>query len=512
MRGEEVLEIGFILTIITYIRTRLVSNITVTNMITPSHCDLAFMSAKYHFDDELANVLRALFNVDQASLRLLRMMMPNTKLETLKRSLLILVKYQLVDYTKAVDKSFNQQYEYSVAPSRVFSFFRVQKFVQKVESKHGTIQGILVKALVGRGVLNRDELLTVVGHDMINHKLENSIEITRDLMTNHLDSLISRRIVVSSGSNLCVNIEKLSRLYRDELVTETVYSLFNRNSKVRSIAETILELSRDNTPDDASQSTPVTMLDLYSSLVPDIFPTPVQLERYMTRLVEETGIRIFETSGIHPQKGPMFSINIGSIIDHLIKEHVSARITTRFGPQCCRIFKVLLKRGPLLLKQVEEMVMLPARDVREYSYMLIKEGLIRNRQVPKTPDNAPGKSVFIMSVELDQVVYNIADLCCRSISNLLRRVLHESDKDKTLLEQVIEAQRIIDSEESKLGLTHEHKSDLWGQYFNSHELVQLETIRFKLDKMLLAKCQVDDTLFLAHTWLCLRPSLVKSID
>lgn len=481
-------------------------------MITPSHCDLAYISTKYHFNDDLAKVLRALFNVDQAPLRLLRMMIPDAKLESLKRSLLILVKYQLVDYVRTVDKSFNQQYEYSVVPNRVFCFFRVQRFIQSIESKNGPVQGILIRNLVGRGLLSRKELINIACCEIDNHKLENWTDKKRDLIENQLDLLLTRRIIVTSSCNLCVNIEKLARDYRDDIVVDTVSALFNKNPKVQLIAKEILELSKDTTAYDACLTSPISMLDLCSSLVPDVFPTSVQLEGYMEKLTTDSGFRLFEASGVHPQKGPMVALNIGSVIDHLVKEHVSAMITTRFGPKCCRVFKVLLRRGPLLLKQVEEIVMLPARDVREYSYMLIKEGLIRNRQVPKTPDNAPGKSVFIMSVDLEQVVHNVADLCCRSMGNLLRRLIHESQKDKTLLEQAAEAQKLIDAENSKLGFTAESKSEQWNQYFNSHELVQLEKIRIKLDKMLLAKYQVDDTLFLAHTWLSLRSHLEKSFD
>lgn len=445
-------------------------------------------------------------------MRYLRSKLPDMKFENLKRALLILVRYQLVDYVKTISKTFNQQYEYSIVPHRVFCFFRIHKFIRRIESRQGHVAGWILKCLAGRGCLGRHELIHKACREISDGQLKAIKGEKKIYIEGQLDVLMARRFVVLSNDNLCLNIERLARYYRDHLVVETISALFNNDLKIRALAEAILEMSKDNTADDACITAPVTMIDLYTSLIPDIFSTQAQLERYIAKLTTETGIRFFETCGVHPQKGPLFALNLGYVVDHLMKEHISAMITTRFGPKCCRVFRVLLKRGPLLLRQIEEIVMLPARDVREYTYMLIKEGLLRNRQVSKTPDNAPSKSVFIMSVEFDQVVHNVADLCCRSMGNLLRRYIHESNMDATLLEQASAVERLLDTEESKSGLSNESRSEQWNQYFNSHELAQLKSTRMKLDKILLASSQVDDTLFLTHTWLGLRSKMDKDID
>lgn len=481
-------------------------------MITPLHCDLAYILTRYHFSDDLAKVLKALFNVDQASLKYLKFNLPKLKLENLKRALLILVRYQLVDYVKTISKTFNQQYEYSVVPHRVFCFFRIHKFIRKVESRQGNVAGWILKCLAGQGISYRHELVQEGCKQISGNQVKSIADEKKIHIEAQLDALMARRLVVQSNDNLCLNIEKLARDYRDQIVVETVSALYNKDLKIKALAEAILKISEDNTADDACITAPVTMIDLYAALIPDLFLTQAQLDQYIAKLTTDDGVRYFSTCGVHPHKGPMFAFNIGHVIDHLMKEHISAMITTRFGPKCCRIFKVLLKKGPLLLRQIEEIVMLPARDVREYTYMLIKEGLLRNRQVSKTPDHAPSKSVFIMSVEFDQVVHNIADLCCRSMSNLLRRYIHESKMDATLLEQASAVERLLDAENNKSGLSNEDRIEQWNQYFNSHELAQLKTTRMKLDKILLANSQVDDTLFLAHTWLCLRPKMDKDTD
>lgn len=450
----------------------------------------------------MASVVSALFNYDQASLRLLKSTLPELTLADVKKSLLILVKYQLVDYVKTVKNSIHQ-YEYSVVPQRVFSFFRIPRFIQRFGGADDRISGIILANLVEKGLLGKDRLLELtvrkMKHDQVDHDKSSPETSINELIM----KLTLQRYIVQTSNNLCINIERFNRQYRDDLIVETIHNYYNKESKVRSLCQTLLDLSFANTADDAAVTAPIPISELMAALVPRDFVDKNQIDRYLSKLTSESNNRFFMASGIHPNKGPMYALNIGLAIDYLIREHLSSRVNTKFGPKCCRVFRVLLSRGPLLLKQIEECVMLPARDVREYSYMLIKEGLIRNRQVPKTPDNAPGKSVFIMSVELDQVVYSTIDICCRSISHLLIRYEHELNFNKSLLDRSKAVQELLGSNEA---ISNEAQDD-WNQYFNSHEVSQLNRINFTLDKILLAKAQVDETLFLFHSWISVKPNL-----
>lgn len=465
-------------------------------MATPAHSELAYCLTNQHFGPTVASVIRTLFNFDQASLRLLRANLPNIKLVDLKKALLILVKHQLVDYVRAV-RTFHQQYEYSVALNRVFSFYRGGKMIDMIDAREGNVASSLVKILLEKALLSREELIRL-------SSLKLQPDIQKSQIEESLTSLMSKDYIVQNTQNYCVNFERLTREQRDDLVVNTVSEFYNNDPKVRSLCRTILDLSFETTIADASVTAPVPLMDILARLIPQYIR--LQVEKYLEKLTSEKVFRFFLTSGVHPNKGAMYAIDVGLVIDYLVKEHLCSVITTRFGPKCCRVFKVLLQRGPLLLKQIEECIMLPARDVREYSYMLIKSGLIRNRQVPKTPDNAPGKSVFIMSVDLDQVVYNIADTCCQSMSNLLMRHEHEQRVNETLIGRSKAVVKLI--KESG----QEASAEYWTEYFSSHELSQLERVNLTLDKILIAKSQVDDTLFLMHTWIQLRPSMDRDFN
>lgn len=450
----------------------------------------------------MASVVNALFNYDQASLRLLKSVLPDLKLADVKRSLLILVKYQLVDYVKTV-KNFIHQYEYSVVPHRVFSFFRIPRFIQKFGGTDDRLVGIILANLVEKGLIGRDRLLQMTVSKMKQDQGDHDTTGLETTINELIMKLTFQRYIVQTSNNLCINIERFNRQYRDDLIVETIYNYYNKESKIRSLCQTLLDSSFENTADDAAVTAPIPITELMAVLVPRNFVDKNQLDRYLSKLTSESNNRFFMASGIHPNKGPMYALNVGLAIDYLVREHLSSRVNTKFGPKCCRVFRVLLSRGPLLLKQIEECVMLPARDVREYSYMLIKEGLIRNRQVPKTPDNAPGKSVFIMSVELDQTVYSTIDICCRSMSHLLMRYEHELNFNKSLLDRSKAVQKLLGSND----VNPNEAQDDWNQYFNSHEVSQLNRINYTLDKILLARAQVDETLSLFHSWISIRPNL-----
>lgn len=470
-------------------------------METSAHSDLAYSMCKQYFGDTVAKVIKVLFNHDQVSMRSLKLELTDIKINDIKRALLILVKYQLVDYVKTV-KSFSEYHEYSIVPRRIFSFFRVTRFLQETGARNEFVGKTILSILMEKGLLNRKTLIdNSLGRLNINVSQQKSDSLKAEI-DQHLEILTSNKFIAQNNNNLCINIDRLNRNHRDNLIVETIYKYYNQESRIQQLSRAILTQSFDNTSNEATVTAPVPLLELASNLVPGEFKDKIQLERYLTKLSTGNEVRFFSLSGVHPVKGSMYAIDIGSVIGHLVKEHLSSCVTTRFGPKCCRVFRVLLSRGPLLLKQIEEIIMLPARDVREYSYMLIKEGFIRNRQVPKTPDNAPGKSVFIMSVELDHVVYGAVDLCCRTMNNLLMRYEHELCQNQALLNKAKAAQEHFQANESG-----PNAEDDWSQFFNNHELAQLDIINSTLDKILLAKAQVDETLFLLHSWLEIRPNL-----
>lgn len=441
------------------------------------------MLTKHYFNETIAKVIDNLFKYDQASIGLIRMTDPSLKTQDLKKALIILIKYQLVDYNRTIKSC-----DYIVPLERLFAFFRLPKFLQTSAAKDGEPTARLLKILAEMGTVGLESLLDISSKGQ---------KESRDEMKDILESLSANKYVSVMNKNVYMQIERFNRDYRDDLITETVENFYNKETNVKLICATILKLSLETTGDDAAITAPVDLTSLHNNLK-TTFKSKVDLEAYLSKLTCDINYRFFMTSGTHPQRGPMYALNVGLVIDYLLKEHVCSMISLKYGPKCCRLFRILLIKGPLLLKQIEDIIMLPARDVREYVSMLNKENLVRNRQVPRTPDNAPGKSVFILSVEMDPIVYTTADLCCRSMHNLLRRYEFELSRNEALLTRMKAVEELLGTSQ---------QTDEWNQYFNSHELVELNSTLRNLHRLLLARNQVDDTLFLCHTWLTIRKNM-----
>jgi transcription initiation factor IIE alpha subunit len=456
-------------------------------LVSRDHKELAYLLTKYYFNETVATVIKVLYDYDQASVGLLRLINPSLRIQDLKRALIILIKYQLVDYNRTIKSC-----QYLVPLERLFAFFRLPKYLQTIAIKDGEPTARVLRILAHRGTIGIESLLD------ISSKGEKQ---TRDEMKDIINSLSARSYIAIMKENVYLRIERFDRDHRDDLIIDAIMNFYSKEPKVKAICQTILLLSMDNTGDDAPITAPVDLTSLHNALKREEFPSKANLEIYLSKLTSEHNFKFFVTSGIHPQRGPLYALDVGSVIDYLLKEHICSVITTKYGPKCCRLFRILLQKGPLLLKQVEEIIMLPARDVREYSYMLNMENFIRNRQVPKTPDNAPGKSVFILSVEMDPIVYKIADLSCRSMYNLLTRYDFELNRNEPLLSRSRAVQDLLGTKE---------QTDEWNQYFNSHELIELNSTNRNLERILLARNQVDDTLFLCHVWLTMRKNMEKS--
>uniref|UniRef100_A0A6G1S5H3 DNA-directed RNA polymerase III subunit RPC3 n=1 Tax=Aceria tosichella TaxID=561515 RepID=A0A6G1S5H3_9ACAR len=457
-------------------------------LVSVAHRELAYLLTKHYFNETVAKVIMNLFKYDQASMGLLRMIDPSLKVNDLKKALIILIKYQLVDYNRTIKSC-----DYIVPLERLFAFFRLPKFLHAVALADGEPTSRILRIVAERGTIGREALVNLSSK---------GYKETKQEITDIMNSLSARNYIAIMKENVYLRIERFDRDHRDDLITDAIMNFYNKEAKVRSICEAILTLSMDITGDDAPITAPIDLTSLHNALKREEFQNKANLELYLSKLTTEFNYKFFIASGNHPQRGPMFALNVGAVIDHLLKEHVCSVITTKFGPKCCRLFRILLQKGPLLLKQIEEIIMLPARDVREYSYMLNKENFIRNRQVPKTPDNAPGKSVFILSVEMDPIVYKIADLCCRSMVNLLTRYDFEIERNEPLLSRSRAVQDLLGVKE----VTEE-----WNEYFNSHEMVELNAVNRNLDRLLLARNQVDETMFLCHIWLTMRKNMQKSM-
>lgn len=477
-------------------------------MSSPAHGELAYNLGKFYFGQEVALVIKKLFTYDQLTLQNLHSELPHLKREDLKKALLVPVKYQLVDYVKRV-KNFRSQYEYTLSCQRLFSFFRIPRLIQLIGDKQGKNIPNLLTCISEKALVEKEILLKLVidrsPKNETNIKQEQSETDLNIPLQNDLDKLLKLRYVVMLGNSLCLNIERLSRVCRDNLICETIHGYYHKEPRIKALAQSILSITSESTSENATITAPVPFTTLTDTLVPNFFSDRAQLETYLARLTTETNNRFIASLGLYQGKGQMYAIDLGLVIDYLVKEYLSSMVTSRFGPRCCRVFRLLLRRGSLLLKQIEESVMLPAKDVREYSYMLIKEGLVRNQQVPKTPDLAPSKSLFIMYVELDQVVYQATDHCCRAMSNLLIRYEHELTTNKTILDRSKAVQELLRSE--GLEENSPESKEIWSQYFNSHELAQLEQVNKNLHRILMAKAQVDEMLFLLETWLNMRPDL-----
>lgn len=409
----------------------------------------------------------------------------------LKQSLLNLIKYQLVDYTRNV-KSYRHQYDYKIIFPRIFFFFRIPKMISETSLKDAPFAASILQTVAEGGLIDANVVRAKLKAEFA--PKYNEPEELEARLNAELSKLINDRYIDQINNNFSINIENCSRFYRDNLIVKALTNYYG-NANVGHLCRAILDLSLHNTDHLALITAPVTMTDLCKSLIPGQFHSRELLERHLGKLTSEQNNRFLISCGSHPTKGDMFAINIGLVIDYLVKEHLSTLITAKFGPKCCRVFRVLMSRGPLLPEQIEGIIMLPSRDVREYCYMMMKEGFVRIRQIPKTPDCAPAKSVYLVLVELEQVIFMVADSCCKSIANLLRRHEYESNKHKALLDRSKAVLEMLGSS------TNSEHNEEWLQYFNSHELSELDRINTRLDKLLLAKSQSDETLHLLHTYM-----------
>ncbi|KAI1285900.1 DNA-directed RNA polymerase III subunit RPC3 [Halotydeus destructor] len=204
--------------------------------------------------------------------------------------------------------------------------------------------------------------------------------------------------------------------------------------------------------------------------------------------------------------GGMYIVNTFKCLTLLTEACVTSIVEHRFGGKCARIFRILLAKKRLQQKQIEEIAMLPQKECRELTFMLVREGFVKTLQVPKQADYQPSKTFFVFSVDMDSVVRITMDICKKAIHNAIARREHDYSQHKPLIERKFFVDQIIENLKLQEN-TEQQISDL-EQQFSTHENELLRELKSSFSALECSELQVDETFTLLQTWLNMNGKII----
>lgn len=110
-------------------------------------------------------------------------------------------------------------------------------------------------------------------------------------------------------------------------------------------------------------------------------------------------------------------------------------IESRYGDVALRVIHVLHAKGKLDEKRLQEISLLPFKDLRQTLASMQTGGFVDLQEVPRDAQRQPSKTIYLWYYDPDRVCSSILEDTYRAMSRCLQRIKFEREREKDFLEK-----------------------------------------------------------------------------
>ncbi|CAB3981280.1 DNA-directed RNA polymerase III subunit RPC3 [Paramuricea clavata] len=180
------------------------------------------------------------------------------------------------------------------------------------------------------------------------------------------------------------------------------------------------------------QTKPVSVYEIDERLSDSSEIDSDEIAQYLNLLQDD---EVGFVSKVGENSGGLYVVNIKKSMEAICVQTIESVVRERCGSKSMRIFKLLLLKQHLEQKQVEDLIMVPAKEAKELLYNLLSEKFINLQEVPRATDYAPSRTFYLFSVNISQVCRMLLDRSYKTLSNLICRRHHETEEQRRLVEK-----------------------------------------------------------------------------
>lgn len=151
-------------------------------------------------------------------------------------------------------------------------------------------------------------------------------------------------------------------------------------------------------------------------------------------------------------------------------------IESRYGDVALRVVRILHAKGKLDEKRLQEISLLPFKDLRQTLASIQSGGYVDLQEVPRDAQRQPSKTIFLWYYDPDRVCSSILEDTYKAMSRTLQRIQFEREQLKEFLEKT-------------------QRTDVKGhesEYLTEGELARLQHWRNKEAQLLAMVSRLDD--------------------
>lgn len=141
------------------------------------------------------------------------------------------------------------------------------------------------------------------------------------------------------------------------------------------------------------------------------------------------------TSKIDPHGIIKWRVGFRGLARKLRHLELERLIETRYGDVALRVVRVLRAKGKLDEKRLQEISLLPFKDLRQTLASMQSGGFVDLQEVPKDAQRQPSKTIFLWYHDPDRVCSSMLEDTYKAMSRTLQRIKFERDRLRDFLEK-----------------------------------------------------------------------------
>lgn len=110
-------------------------------------------------------------------------------------------------------------------------------------------------------------------------------------------------------------------------------------------------------------------------------------------------------------------------------------IESRYGDVALRVVRVLHSKGKLDEKRLQEISLLPFKDLRQTLASMQTGGFVDLQEVPRDAQRQPSKTIYLWYYDPDRVCSSILEDTYKAMSRCLQRIKFERSRERDFLEK-----------------------------------------------------------------------------
>ncbi|XP_014664072.1 PREDICTED: DNA-directed RNA polymerase III subunit RPC3-like isoform X2 [Priapulus caudatus] len=286
-----------------------------------------------------------------------------------------------------------------------------------------------------------------------------------------------------------VNYDRFHQHFRDLAIISAVANKIDK--RAGEVMRTMLRISEVKSDPIAEVSAPMSSNEIFQALPKELGIKSSDVDQYLNLLTEDSAEFVGK---LGESGGGTYTVNIKKAITEQAKATIESVVQERFSSKAARIFRLLLRKKYLEQKQIEECAMIPAKEAKDLTYTLFAEAFLSLQEIPRTPDHAPSRTIYLFTVNITQVCRMLLDRCYKALSNIVSKRHHVVKEFKRLLEKQQRVEAIVAS--LKTSGSDEAQIREVEEMITPPERTQLQKVEHMTTKLEQSKIQLDETIFI----------------